>query len=84
MTATEQQVKMAAKLYEMRDTAKRLLGDVYRQRMAEMGGLLMDAAEHNGITPLAAAIRLCKSPNLSATDTLMVMAAAVELAEPSA
>lgn len=83
MTATEKQVQMAAKLYEMRDGAKSLLGDVYQVRMAEMGKLLLDAAEHAGITPLAAAIRLSKSPNLSVTDVLMVMAAAVELAEPS-
>jgi len=30
---TEQAVKMAAKLYECRDTAKRLLGDGYQKRM---------------------------------------------------
>lgn len=84
MHATQKQVQMAAKLYEMRDTAKRLLGDVYKARMAEMGKLLTDAAAHAQIEPMAAAIRLCKSPNLSGTDVLMVMAAAVELAEPSA
>ena len=36
MTATQKQVQMAAKLYEMRETAKRLLGDVYKVRMDEM------------------------------------------------
>ena len=34
---TEQAVKMAAKLYECRDTAKRLFGDTYHERMAAYG-----------------------------------------------
>lgn len=84
MSATQKQVQMAAKLYEMRDAAKRLLGDVYKQRMAETGRLLTEAAERNKVEPLAVAVRLCKSPNLSGIDRVMVMAAAVELAEPSA
>ncbi len=34
LTATEQQVKMAAQLYEMRDKARWLLGDKYKPHMA--------------------------------------------------
>lgn len=82
--ATEKQVKMAAQLYDMRDTARRLLGKKYTARMAELGGYLKMTADRDLKEPLEVAIEVCKKRNLAGTDLIMVMAAAVELAEPSA
>ena len=47
MTATEQQVRMAAQLYDMRDKAKRLLGERYKPHMAELGKILKATADRD-------------------------------------
>ena len=83
MDATEQQVAMAAKLYEMRDAAKRLLGEKFKSRMTEIGKLLSDSALRDGKTVLVSAMALCRERNLQGMDVIVVMAAAVELVEPS-
>lgn len=82
--ATEQQVRMAAQLYDMRDKAKRLLGDKYKPHMAELGKILKMTAEREKQSVLAVATDVSKKRNLIGMDLLMVMAAAVELEEPSA
>jgi len=81
--ATEQQVRMASQLYDMRDKAKMLLGDKYAAHMAELGKILKMTAERDKQSVLAVATDVCKKRNLIAMDLLMVMAAAVELEEPS-
>jgi hypothetical protein len=84
MQANEKQVKMAAQLYDMRDKARRLLGANYKPHMAELGRILTMTAERDKKEPLAVAIEVCKKRDLIGMDLIMVMAAAVELAEPSA
>lgn len=37
MSATEKQVRLAAQLYQARDAVRRLLGDKYAAKMAELG-----------------------------------------------
>lgn len=81
--ASEQDVKIAAQLYDMRDKAKRLLGDRYKAHMAELGEILTMTAKRDRKEPLAVAIEVCKKRNLVGIDLVMVMAAAVELAEPT-
>jgi hypothetical protein len=83
MAATEQQVRMAAQLYEMRDKAKRLLGDKYKPHMAELGRILRMTAERDQASVLKVAADICKKRELIGMDLLMVMAAAVELTEPT-
>ena len=83
MQATEKQVTMAAQLYDMRDKARRLLGDKYKPHMAELGKILKMTAERDKKEPLAVAIEVCKKRELIGMDLVMVMAAAVELAEPT-
>ncbi len=83
MTATESQVKMAAQLYDMRDKARRLLGDKYKPHMAELGRVLTMTARRDGKSVLAVATDVCSKRNLIGMDLLFVMAAAVELVEPS-
>lgn len=81
--ATEAQVVMAAKLYGMRDRAKSLLGEKYKPHMAELGRILKMTAERDRKSVLAVATEVCKKRQLIGMDLLMVMAAAVELEEPS-
>ena len=74
---------MTAQLYDMRDTARRLMGDKYQPHMAELGKLLMRTAERDNKAPLAVAIEVCEKRGLIGMDLVMVMAAAVELADPT-
>lgn len=83
MTATEKQVQIAATLYEMRDKARRLLGDKYKPCMAELGRILQDTARETGRGVLETAIDVCKRRNLVGMDVMLTMAAAVELTEPT-
>ncbi len=83
MQATEKQVQMAAQLYEMRDKARRLLGDRYKPHMAELGNILTMTAQRDKKEPLAVAIEVAKKRNLIGMDLMLVMAAAVELEEPT-
>lgn len=83
MTATEKQVKIAANLYEMRDKARRLLGDKYKPCMAELGRILQNTARETGRGTLETALDICKRRNLVGMDVMLTMAAAVELTEPT-
>lgn len=83
MQATEKQVAMAAQLYGMRDKARRLLGDKYKPHMAELGKVLKMTAARDKKDALSVAIEVCKKRELIGMDLMMVMAAAVELAEPT-
>lgn len=83
MSATQQQVQMAAKLYEMRDTAKHVLGDKYWARMMELGCALKMMSEREGKDVLAVATEACKTNSLAGIDVILIMAAAVELMEPT-
>ncbi len=84
MSATEQQVRMAAQLYEMRDTARRLLGERYHDRMKGLGAIIKHESKKRGVSEISAATSLCKERGLLGFDVMLVMAAAVELTEPSA
>ena len=81
--ATENQVKMAAQLYDMRDKASRLLGGKYADHMAELGKILKATADRDNKSVLSVATEVCKKRDLIGMDLLMVMSAAVELIDPS-
>lgn len=83
MQATEKHVTMAAQLYDMRDKARRLLGANYKPHMAELGKILKMTAERDKTDALSVAIEVCKKRELIGMDLMMVMAAAVELTEPT-
>lgn len=84
MNATQKQVQMAAQLYDMRDKARRLLGTRYKAHMAELGKILSMTAERDKKSVLAVATEVANKRGLIGMDLLMVMAAAVELMEPTA
>lgn len=84
-THTEKTIKLAARLYEARDTARTLLGDGYKEKMAQgIRNLEALAVEHN-ITVLEAAMRTAKvfNADYNGMGALLVMAAAVERMEPT-
>lgn len=81
--ATEGQVRLTAQLYDTRETIRRHLGDKFAERMAEFGQVVTAYAEKVGKSRLAAGIEIAKDPTLSPLTVLTVLAATVELVEPS-
>ena len=78
-----QRAGMAAKLYEVRQTARVILADRYAARMAELGQVVRNVAAQRRCGQLVAAEDIVRAADLQGFDALQVLAAAVELAEPS-
>ncbi len=78
--ADEKQVRMAVRLYEMRETARRLLGAGYAAKMKELGDVMSTVAEKTGRTVLSIAIAAAKDAD--GLTQCYLLAAAVELSEP--
>lgn len=85
MSITQKTVQLAATLYNIRDTTRRLLGDKYPAKMAEMGKVVTQFAEMRNVNVLAAAQWMAEQPEMrgNETTTMLVLAAAVELIEPT-
>ena len=83
MTDAAEKIQLAAQLYDMRDRARRLLGDRYAASMAELGRILTMTAERDGKDVLSVAIGICEKRELIGMDKILTLAAAVELTEPS-
>lgn len=79
--ATEQQVKMAARLYECRDAARTLFGARYEAEIAPRRQLIRDAMTHHKIEALPAARQLIDVAGLSGISIVTMMAAAVDVVE---
>jgi hypothetical protein len=79
---TEQAVKMAAKLYECRDTAKRVFGDDYHKRMKAYGQVVKSAANAMGCSDITAAATLANKVG-GGMAAICYLAAVVEMTEPS-
>ena len=84
----EQQIKMAAKLYQCRDSAKKLYGADYQSKIADYKRYIQACMiKHNYKDEITAAMRLitdCKDLDGSGIGTMNILAACVELIEPSA
>lgn len=85
MTATEQQVKMAAKLYQCRDAAKKLYGKEYKAELKWYISRIYEYQKQQKVETLPAVLAICGLPLVkeNASTTMMFMAAAVEIIEPS-
>lgn len=87
MTPGEQRVKMAAKLYQCRDTARKLHGAEYAHRIHGYQQLIKSyMVKYTTDNEIDAAIGLCdeyKDSEGAGMFTMMIMAAAVEIVEPS-
>jgi hypothetical protein len=74
---------MAAKMYECRITARRLLGDKYRQSMEERARVVRAMASREKCNVVEAGAKVIKENGLHGMDALLLLAAVVEMIEPS-
>jgi hypothetical protein len=82
--ASEQQVKMAARLYEARDTIRRLLGDRYAAVLEPYKVMLQKVMTMNGCDEIAAALWTARRvERTDGMEIIKILAAAVEMIEPT-
>jgi hypothetical protein len=79
--ATQQQIQMAAQLYQAREAARTILGPKFAPTMKDLGQSLQSIAEATNGNVLSAAIKVARSVN--GVDSLLILAAAVEHSEPT-
>lgn len=80
----KQQIQIAAKLYECRDTARRLAGESYKLRLADWKQAVQDIAAAYSLDYLHAGMKLANSFAVKhdGMGMMWAMAATVELIEP--
>lgn len=83
MNAEEQNVALAAKMYECRATARRLLGEKFQARMAEYADVIRAVEARDNCNSIVAGATVIESASLQGMDALLLMAAVVEMTEPS-
>ena len=76
-------VRLTTQMLEAREMAQRILRSHYCQAMAARQSLLQQVMSTEQVNEIQAVIRLCQLPGVSATERCMLLAAAVELIEPS-
>jgi aminopeptidase C len=81
----EKEIKIAAKLYECRDTAKKFFKELYPEKIKPYVSLINAVAKANNLDKLHAVLKIAelKTINNDGFAMMMVMAAAVEIIEPS-
>ena len=85
---SEAVIKVASKLYQMRDAAKVLLGDRYREEMGKFGETLRSLSRTTNVSVLEVAQDWAKAAARDGSSDAMklaiiIFAAAVEILEPS-
>lgn len=83
MNATEQHVEIAAKMYECRTAARSILGDKYQDKMCELAHVVRAVAKRDNCNDIVAGATVIKAAGLEGMQALMLMAAVVEMVEPS-
>lgn len=85
--ATEKQIRIAAKMYEARDTLRKLWGAEYAAKLKPMMEIVEAVADDRGISALQASIDMAKEIDaegkMDAGTMWQLMVAAVELTEPT-
>lgn len=84
MATAEQTVRIADKLYQMRSTAKFMLGDRYSEftrGMAEIIREIIAKSPRKNLTPLTVVTDLAKAPGTDARHQILVFATAVDMTE---
>lgn len=82
-TISEKSIGIAAKMYECRNSARQILGEKYQNHMNQLGTSIKAVAKRDNCTELTAAINIIKGPDLDGMEAMMIMAAVVEIIEPS-
>jgi hypothetical protein len=83
MNVTEQHVAMAAKMYACRTTARQILGERYQTRMRELADVVRAVSARDRCNEIVAGATVIKSAGLEGMQALLLMAAVVEMVEPS-
>lgn len=86
MSASEQQIRVAAKLYECRNSVRTILGAKYHETIGGYAKTIQHVASERKVDTLVAAMQMAKEMQALHCDPIIpicLMAAAVELAEPS-
>ena len=86
MNASEQQIRLAAQLYDVRDTMRRFLRDKYPAQMAKYKGYIETAKARWSLDTIPAAMRLVAELQKRHDGSMsqpLVIAAAVEMIEPT-
>jgi hypothetical protein len=86
MNRAEFNVRLAARMYDMRETARNILGESYALHVGQWVALICAAQERHKCDVLPAAMKLEKAAKasgheLSDMDVLLLTAAAVEMSE---
>lgn len=76
-------IQIAARLYECRDTAKRIHGAAYHSRISQYATVVKAVSESENIGILDAAKQIADADEVEGITAIMVFAAAVEIVEPS-
>jgi len=76
-------LRLAPKFYETRNTVRMLLGEGYPARMKELGAMVAKVAAGRRTGALDAAQDVVRAADLDGFEAIQVLAAAVELIEPS-
>jgi hypothetical protein len=79
----EQLVRMAARLYEARDTLRRLQGDRFAQTVANTRPAVEAYMEHHQVSELTAGMQMCERVRFDGFAQLAILATVVEMIEPS-
>lgn len=81
----EATIALCAKLYETRKAVQFMMGDGYAAHMADLGKVIREimAKSPQNDNELAVASKLAQAPGLSPHQRLAIIAAGVELVEPS-
>ncbi len=81
----EQQVKIAAELYQCRDTAKRFFRDEYEAKLKPYKNIIEAHQKKFNLDVLPSVLELCSFESVrdNGVATMLFMAAAVEMVEQS-
>jgi hypothetical protein len=81
----EELIKLAAKFYRCRDTAKRFYKEEFEEKILPYKQVVSGVAKEKNITELVAVMKICDDDVIKNNGwaIMLLMAAAVELIEPS-
>ena len=81
--ATEQQIKIAARMYECRNTSRNLLGGEYQGKMRPLVALIRKVADQHNESEIQAGARIIRECGFSGHEIMFLLSAVVECVEPS-
>lgn len=81
----EKEIKMAAKLYECRDTAKSFFKEKFKEKLQPYTHIIQEVMKANNLEEIPALLKISKAQHYQENGfaQMMYMAAVVELIEPS-